>query len=220
MPRCLIFANGILPDPAAARRIIQDDDFIVCADGGTQHALTLDLIPRVLIGDLDSVSEGQTQQMIDRGVEVFQFPRDKNETDLELALDYAIEQNYREIVVMAALGGRLDQTLGNLSLLSALRPPSSVIRFDDGVEQAFFCRDHAEVRGMPGDIVSLLPWGGDVTGVRTQGLKWPLTDETLYSHKTRGVSNELLGDEASVTIASGLLLIVCRSKGAREQEGK
>ncbi len=210
MPRCLIFANGTLPDLDAARRLIRADDFIICADGGTRHALTLGLLPRVIIGDLDSVPEGQAQQMIDQGVEVFQFPRDKNETDLELALEYAVEQNHREIVIVAALGDRLDQTLGNIALLTDPRYSKFDIRLDDGVEQALFCSDQTEIHGTSNDIVSLIPWGGEVTGVRTRGLKWPLVDETLYPHKTRGISNEMTGEVAHVQIASGLLLIVHR----------
>ena len=210
MPRCLIFANGTLPDLDSARRLIRADDFIICADGGTRHALTLGLLPRVIIGDLDSVPEGQAQQMIDQGVEVFQFPRDKNETDLELALEYAVEQNHREIVIVAALGDRLDQTLGNIALLTDPRYSKFDIRLDDGVEQALFCSDQTEIHGTSNDIVSLIPWGGEVTGVRTRGLKWPLVDETLYPHKTRGISNEMTGEVAHVQIASGLLLIVHR----------
>ena len=210
MSRVVIFANGTLPDLDSARRLIRTDDFILCADGGTRHALTLGLLPRIIIGDLDSVMPEQIQQMIDDGVEIFQFPRDKNETDLELALEYAIEHGYREIVIVAALGDRLDQTLGNIALLTDPRYSIFDIRLDDGIEQAFFCRDESEIEGTPGDILSLVPWGGEVTGVRTQGLKWPLADETLSPHKTRGISNEMLDDVAKVKIKSGLLLVVHR----------
>ena len=210
MSRAVIFANGTLPDLDSARRLLRADDFILCADGGTRHALTLALLPRAIIGDLDSVMPEQIQQMIDDGVEIFQFPRDKNETDLELALEYAIEHGYREIVIVAALGDRLDQTLGNIALLTDPRYSIFDIRLDDGIEQAFFCRDESEIEGTPGDVLSLVPWGGEVSGVRTEGLKWPLADETLYPHKTRGISNEMLGEVAQVKIKSGLLLIVHR----------
>ena len=212
MPRCLIFANGTLPDPASARRLVRADDFILCADGGTRHALTLGLTPRVVIGDLDSVTGEERGKMKEAGAQVIQFPRDKNETDLELALDYAVEHGYREIVIVAALGDRLDQTLGNLSLLANVERSTLNVQLDDGVEQAFFCRDESKIEGSPGDTVSLLPWGGEATGVRTEGLKWPLKDETLLPHKTRGISNEMLGEIAQVKIKSGLLLIIHRRK--------
>ncbi|PIV28566.1 MAG: hypothetical protein COS37_00665, partial [Anaerolineae bacterium CG03_land_8_20_14_0_80_58_20] len=83
-------------------------------------------------------------------------------------------------------------------------------RLDDGVEQTFFCRDRSEVEGRRGDLVSLIPWGGEVRGVRTQGLRWQLSDEVLLPHKTRGISNEMTGEVANIQIQSGLLLIVHR----------
>ena len=210
MSRCLIFANGSLPDLEAARRLLRGDDFILCADGGTRHALALGLTPSAIIGDFDSIADDEKRKMKMSGVEIIQHPRDKNETDLELALGHAIRLGYREIVIMGALGGRLDQTLGNLALLSDTHHASPVTRIDDGVESAQFCRGQARVEGRRGDLVSLIPWGGEVTGIRTEGLRWPLSDETLYPEKTRGISNELTGGTAHIQIKTGLLLIVHR----------
>ena len=196
MPRCLIFANGTLPDPNSARQLIRPDDFILAADGGSRHARTLGLLPSIVIGDLDSITPEERRKMKDGGVELIEHPRDKNETDLELALNYAVEKGYREIVIVAALGGRLDQTLGNLALLANVQLATLNIRLDDGLESAFFCRDQAEVQGRRGDLVSLIPWGGEVRGVRTEGLRWPLSNETLSAHQTRGISNEMTGEIA------------------------
>lgn len=211
LSRAIIFANGHLPDLAAARALVRADDILIAADGGTRHALALGMMPSVVIGDFDSISQEERHKVEEAGVRLIQHPRDKDETDLELALDYAVENGRREIVIVAALGNRLDQTLANLALLTGLRLSVLDIRLDDGLEEAFFCRRRAEVRGRGGDLVSLIPWGGAATGVRTDGLKWPLSDETLYPEKTRGVSNEMLAEAAQIQIASGLLLIVhCR----------
>ena len=210
MPRCIIFANGTLPDPNSARRLIRPDDFILAADGGSRHARTLSLLPSIVIGDLDSISEEERRKRKEEGTELIEYSRDKNETDLELALNYAVEKGFREIVIVAALGDRLDQTLGNLALLANIQLATLNIRLDDGLESASFCRDQAEVRGRRGDLVSLIPWGGDAHGVRTEGLRWPLSNETLRAHQTRGISNEMLGDVAHIQIESGLLLIVHR----------
>ena len=209
MSRCIIFANGTLPDLDSARRLIRPADLILAADGGTRHALDLGLTPSVIIGDLDSLTF-DLRPLTDLGTKVIQHPRDKNETDLELALDYAIENGQTEIIIVAALGGRIDQALGNLALLTDVQRSTFNLKLDDGVEQVFFCRARSEVEGRRGDLVSLIPWGGEVRGVRTEGLRWPLSDETLHPHKTRGISNELLGEAASVKIESGLLLIVHR----------
>ena len=208
MQRIIIFANGDLPDLNKARDLLLADDFIICADGGTRHALALGLTPNLVIGDMDSIQNDQWQRLQTLGVAVELFPRDKNETDLELAINRAIELEPREIVIVAALGGRLDQTIGNIALLTDLQLATFDVRLDDGVEEMFFCRDQVQVQGRSGDIVSLIPWGNPVRGVQTQGLKWILDNETLYPEKTRGISNEMLSESANIKISSGNLLII------------
>lgn len=210
MQRIIIFANGELTDLDKARSLIHKDDYIICADGGTRHALALTLMPNLVIGDMDSAEKGQLQKLRQDDVSMELFPHDKNETDLELAINRAIELNPKQIIIVAALGGRLDQTLANISLLTDMRLSSFDVRLDDGVEEIFLCRDRTQVLGRSGDIVSLMPWGGAVPEVKTIHLKWALNKETLYPDKTRGVSNEMLVESASISIGSGLLLIVHR----------
>ncbi len=119
MARLIIFANGILPDLESARQLIQPGDSLYAADGGTRHALALGLLPSVVIGDLDSLTPDDRQRLEAGGVEIQQYPRDKDKTDLELALDYChSNRTATKSSSSARLGGRLDQTLGNLSLLS------------------------------------------------------------------------------------------------------
>jgi len=206
--RILIFANGELPDINKARAILQSDDYIICADGGTRHASSLDLKPDLVIGDLDSADSGHLQKLQADGVPIEKYPRDKNETDLELAIDKAITLNPKEIIIVAALGGRLDQTLANIALLSNIQFSSLNIKLDDGVEEIFFCRDQVQVHGRSGDTVSLIPWQGAVVGIQTQNLKWTLDNETLFPEKTRGISNEMTADIANIKISSGMLLVV------------
>lgn len=217
MPRVIIFANGELPNIEKARALIRADDYIICADGGTRHALTLGLKPNLIVGDLDSVTHDELQKA---NAKTIQYPRDKNETDLELALDHALERKPASILFIAALGNRLDQTLGNISLLTDSRLATLDCRLDDGVEEVFFCRGRSKaqsravsqgIEGRRGDIVSLIPWHDAVKGIRTNGLRWPLNNETLYPEKTRGISNEMLDAVAEVSIKAGLLLIIhCR----------
>lgn len=210
MTRILIFANGTLPDLEAVRSLLRPDDLIIAADGGTRHALALGLTPSAVIGDLDSLLEEDQRAVESAGARLIRHSQDKDETDLELAIRYALQTEPESILILGALGGRLDQTLGNLALLSDPALASLDVRADDGVEEVFICRSQAGIHGRTGDIVSLIPWSDAVDGVRTEGLKWPLRNETLYAQKTRGISNELAGEEAKVEIASGLLLVVHR----------
>ena len=212
--RIIIFANGELPNPEKARALLRDDDFIIAADGGTRHVLALGRVPNVIIGDLDSLNVEPFDRLragsSTLNAEIIRFPADKNETDLELAIAHALNLHPEQVLIIAALGGRLDQTLGNITLISDLRPSTFGLRLDDGIEEVFFCHDQCEIHGAAGDLVSLIPWQGEVTGVRTTDLKWPLRDETLFPNKTRGISNEMLGDKAAVQIQSGSLLVVHR----------
>jgi thiamine pyrophosphokinase len=210
LQRIIIFANGELPDLNKARLLLRAGDHILCADGGTRHALALGIKPDLIIGDLDSADEGVVQEFRNDGVKIEAHPRDKNETDLELAIQRAIDLSPKQILIIAALGGRLDQTLANITLLSDPRLLAFDARLDDGVEEVLLCHDQVKVHGGTGDLVSLIPWHGDVSGVQTKGLKWALHRETLYADKTRGISNEMVTDPASIAIESGLLLIVHR----------
>lgn len=210
MKRILIFANGELPDLDKARLLLRTDDYVICADGGTRHALALNLEPNLILGDMDSAKKEQLQELKAAGVLLELFPHDKDETDLELAIHRAAALKPKQIIILAALGGRIDQTLANIALLADPQLASLDVRLDDGVEEVFLCRDQAEVRGRSGDLVSLIPWQGAVSGVQTNGLKWPLQREILYPDKTRGISNAMLGETASIFIASGLLLVAHR----------
>jgi thiamine pyrophosphokinase len=211
-PRILIFANGLLPDADRARRLVQPGDVVICADGGTRHALDLGLAPSLIIGDLDSLDSKDRARLERPGVSLRNYPHDKDETDLELAMREARKQQPSAIVIVGALGSRLDHTLGNLSILSDPDLAATDCRLDDGIEEAFFCRERSQVCGHAGDLVSLVPWGVVVTGVSTDGLRWPLRGESLRPDRTRGISNELLTGNAEVQIEEGLLLIVHRRR--------
>lgn len=210
--RIVIFANGELPNPDKARLLIKNDDHIICADGGTRHALALGIKPHLVIGDMDSAANRQLLELHRSGVEIEIFSHDKNETDLELALNRAVERVPRHILIVAALGGRLDQTLANITLLTDPRLAAFDVRLDDGVEQVFLCRETARVEGSRGDLLSLLPWQGPVTDIVTTNLKWRLDHEALYPDRTRGISNEMLDQNALISIGSGMLLVIHRRK--------
>jgi thiamine pyrophosphokinase len=210
LQRIIIFANGELPNPKRAQALVHTEDYIICADGGTRHTMALGIKPNLIVGDLDSADPAVLKKYQDEGVQVESYSQDKNETDLELALHRALELTPQQIIIVAALGGRLDQTLANITLLANPRLAAFDVRLDDGLEEIFICRAQAEVNGRIGDLVSLIPWLSTVSEVQTRNLKWPLRKETLYPDKTRGISNELTDTAASVSIGSGLLLIVHR----------
>ena len=206
--RALIFANGSLTDLEAARGLLRPGDYLVAADGGARHLASLGLRPDLLVGDLDSLTAQEVAGWGKQGVEILRFPPEKDETDLELALQITISRGYSDLTLLAALGGRIDQTLANIFLLGLPGLEKALVRLDDGRDELFLIHTRAEVHGKAGEIVSLLPLGGPAHGVTTRGLRYPLREESLFPERTRGISNELLADQAEVSLREGVLLCI------------
>jgi thiamine pyrophosphokinase len=125
-----------------------------------------------------------------------------------LALAHAYKAGHQPIIIIGANGGRLDQELGNLSLLADPEYSGADLRLDDGLTEAFFITSKAIIQGKAGDTVSLIPWGNPVEGVSTDGLVYPLHKETLLPYRTRSLSNQMLAETAKVSLKRGLLLCV------------
>ena len=204
--RAVIFANGELKDGEAVRRWLRPDDYLIAADGGLRHLQRLGLQPHRLIGDLDSLTPEEAAALQEAGVQVERHPAEKDETDLELAIQYALQQGYRQMRIVAALGGRLDQTLANLALLEMPGLEGVDVRLDDGQEEIFIIRDQAVVEGAVGDTVSLLAMNECTKGIVTSGLKYALNHETLCPNRTRGISNEMTAERAEIRLLTGKLL--------------
>jgi len=210
MHRIVIFANGDLNQPDRLGVHLRPDDHIFCADGGAVHAATLGLTPDVIIGDLDSLPPDLAAQMTARGVEIQRHPRHKDQTDLELAFDLAAARQPDEIMLVTALGGRLDQMLGNILLLT--RPAYAPIRLTlaDGPQRAVLLRsgDRLTIAGQSGDTLSLIPLTPTVTGVSLSGVGWPLQQATLSLGSTWSISNQMTGPEAVAQIGEGPALVI------------
>ncbi len=110
--RAVILANGVLSHPVN----IEKEDYIIAADGGIVNCRLLGLVPKVVIGDFDSIQAENLEELEKLGTRTIKFPERKDETDLELAIDHAVEAGYEDIVIFAALGERWDQTIANILL--------------------------------------------------------------------------------------------------------
>ncbi len=217
--RVVLFVNGDLPAADELRAQITHADLLIAVDGGLRHLETLGLTPHLIIGDLDSADPEQVAAHRSQGVEVRTFPADKNETDLELALEAALDFSPATIWVTAALGGRLDQTLANIFLLTRPDLAGRDIRLVDGRTEVFLIRQTAQLQGEIGQRVSLLPLNGPAAGIRTEGLKYPLNGETLYPEKTRGISNRMDSPTATISLHSGILLCIHETTLPVERHG-
>jgi thiamine pyrophosphokinase len=181
---------------------------VVAADGGVERAASLGLAVDVVIGDLDSVSPATLERAEAAGARVVRHPAAKDATDLELALDEAVALGARRVLVVASGGGRLDHLLASVLVLGSARYEALEIDALVGDALVHVIRGERTMRGTSGGLVTLLPLGGPAEGVTTTGLEYPLANETLHEGSTRGVSNLLVGAEATVSVARGVLLAV------------
>ncbi len=208
--RAIIVAGGRADAKEGWQHWVKEGDRIIGADGGAAQALAWGIVPDTVIGDMDSLSVKEQATLAERGCRFIEHPRAKDETDLELALRYASQQGAQEIVILGALGGRLDHTLSNVLLMTLPSLEGVSVRIADGSEEALLVRggEAVTLQGGVGDLVSLLPLGGDVRGVTTRGLAWPLERDTLHFGFSRGVSNEMTARVAQIEVAEGFLLVI------------
>jgi len=203
-----VFANGMLEEPEALRPYIHTGDYITAADAGARHVERLGLRLELLVGDLDSISQQELHYWQNSGCEILRFPPEKDDTDLELALATVWDRGYRTIRVAAGLGGRLDQTWGNVVMLAQMRYAVGDVRLEDGRTQVSVIRRARQIQGQAGDTISLLPLDGPALGVVTSGLVYPLEAEDLDPHRTRGISNILAANSAEVRLEHGTLICI------------
>jgi len=207
--KALILVNGELYSPGVLRRRIRAEtfDLVLGADRGAGYAKTLNVTLDAVIGDLDSLSDSTRQSI--GNAEFISYPSEKNETDLELTLLYAKEKGADRIVIIGAMGGRMDMTIGNITLITNTGFSSCRIEVWHGEQTGWVIKPPGEdISGRLGDTVSLIPLGGNASGITTEGLAYPLKDEELPSGSVRGISNLLEKSSAHVGLSNGLLLAV------------
>ena len=213
----VIVVGGGASPPPSLRAALPDTSIVICADRGYAHALTLGLVPSMLIGDFDSLDAQLLADARVAGLTVEVHPTDKDATDLELALDRAIagaapEAGTLRLTVVATpdVGERIDHLLSQLALLAAPKYAQAELTAWFGTACVHIAHPSQAVdfQGRPGELVTLLAIGGEATGVSTTGLRFPLRHESLSPFSTRGVSNILADPSASITLAGGRLAVV------------
>jgi thiamine pyrophosphokinase len=204
MDTVLIFAGGDSPTGWLAEEV-PESDLVVAADSGYDLAVRSGFAVDVLVGDMDSI----TTDVIPGHVIVERHERDKDATDLELALVRVVEHRPQRIVVVGGAGGRVDHELATAGLICSDRW-SQVEEIDWVTDRAwsYVVRDRRRIHGDVGAIITLIPVGGPVFVIETRGLRWDLANATMPAGTTWGVSNEFTGPVADIHVGEGSLLAV------------
>jgi len=209
METAVIFFHGNLSDTSDLKYYISTKPLIICADGGTVHALNLDIIPDVVVGDFDSISDHDREILKKRDTKFISYPKEKDYTDAELAVQYAINHGAKKIIIAGLLGDRIDHMLANIFFLASLsqRIDICIIEKDQEIR---FVKKSIEIKGHKGDEVSLIPIQTDCTGISTDGLYYSLINATVPFGSTRGISNVMVSSKAKVMLKQGLLMVIYR----------
>lgn len=182
---------------------ITDSDYIICADSGYDRAIKYGIKPDVVVGDMDSVKSSYDEE------NVRVFPAKKDFTDSELALKHAIDKNFDDILMFGMIGTRFDHGFANISLL--LNGIGKNVCIIDSNNIIRMICDEISIEGNVGDTVSILPFSGDIEGITTNGLEYPLSDSVIKLGTSLGVSNRMTAKTCRITIKKGTALVI-RSK--------
>ena len=203
MNRCVIAGAADIADYERIRGKLREDDFFIYCDGGLKHMAGLERTPGLIVGDFDSAQDPHLD------VETIVLPCEKDDTDTVYAVKEAVKRGYEEFLLIGVCGGRLDHTLGNVSILLYL---------DSIGKKAAIMDDHSEMELISGQTVrvedrylyfSLLNISGCAEGITIRNAKYPLEEGTIRSEYQYGISNEVLpGKTAEISVKKGNLLLI------------
>ncbi len=205
---CVIFCGGRIADYSYIKKYVGDASLIISADSGAHHCRALGIVPDLLVGDFDSVSSDDFCALEKAGAKAVRFPAEKDMTDSELAVEIAIDRGCSRIILLGAIGSRLDHSVSNLFLLKKLHDANVDGIIADEKNEVRLISDYITLRREDDVFVTLLPINGTATGVTTRGLYYPLDNAVLAAGSSRGVSNRFSEEEAYVEVKNGCLLVV------------
>ena len=209
--RAIIFAGGDLVKGGGERRLLGGPwEYVILADSGAKHALDLGMEPTVLLGDMDSIDPGVRSRLAK--APTLTFPEDKDKTDSQLAVEWALARGANYILIAGGIGSRLDHSLANAHLLYLIHRAGATGVVTDGRQSVYLLLDHLALEAPPGHSLSILPLTTTCRSLVLQGLRWEVSGADLVIGDTRFVSNEFTHKPASLSLASGMALVIVGSE--------
>lgn len=211
--KCVIISGGLMEDDHYHRKLIKGAEKVICADGGGRHAARLGVTPDFIVGDLDTLLSEEINEWKKAGVEFIKYPKAKDYTDTHLALLKALELGYKQIEMVACLGGRFDHSLANVMLLALPAVRMVDLRILDPIQEIFLVKPGMKLIGNKGETISLLPLSEEVTGIVTSGLLYEVPAGKFTMGVSNGISNVFSAEEIKIILEKGLLLGIRIRKG-------
>ncbi len=203
-----IVTNGEIKNTNFLQSIIADSDYIICADGAIEYLMDLNIYPDLLVGDFDSINEETLEWVRKNNITAQRFPTNKDMTDTELAVEFALKQKPDKILITGALGSRGDHSLSNLMLLYKTHKLGVSAAVIDEINYITITSDVLKMKCQIGQTISIIPIGGDAKGVTLEGLEYPLNNYNIKMGSSLGISNRSISKEVVISVRDGILLVV------------
>lgn len=209
----VLICGGMISNYLACKGILPEKDvIIICADGGARHIQQLQLIPDLIMGDMDSIEPTLLIEM-KKTIKIEVFAPEKDLTDSELVALKAVEMGCTSLIFLAAWGSRMDHTLANIMLMERLAFDGRDCVMTDGVNFIYSVSKKITLdRKNASAMVSLLPSTPIVKGVSTRGLQYSIKQKDMRRGENIGVSNYIIDENAEISIEEGILLVVLSPK--------
>ncbi len=203
----VIVSGGYPPDLKLLNSYIDKADKLIGVDGAADLFESFGIIADILLGDFDTADEKNVTAQSIKGAEVIRLEPMKNETDTEAAVRLALDRGADDIVLLGAIGSRMDHTMSNIALLKLALDSGASMKIHNKNNEIFICNDYYEIKDRTGQTVSILPLGSDII-VSAKGLAYPLEDLLLAVGSSRGVSNIVKENHADIKIKDGYALVM------------
>lgn len=203
----LIISGGTPPKKETIVKYIDNGFSIIAADSGANSLYKYNIIPKILIGDFDSIDKNVLEYFKDK-CEITKYPKEKDYTDTEIALEKAIELNAKEIVFLGCTGTRVDHLIGNLCILNKAINRGVDAHIVDENNKITMIKESKTIYGKKGDIFSVFAFNTKVESLSVKNAKYELKDYNLEVEDSLTVSNEFVENEVHLEFSSGTLMII------------
>lgn len=201
----LVVLKGSPPSRELLDEFIPVADTVICADGAASVLKRYNVLPDVIMGDFDSVTEEMLNEFDSSTLIKIE---EQETTDGEKTLNYCLENGWHHIIVLGAFGGRIDHSLHNLELLKKYHRSELNIRMVTEKEELFLIAGRTIIQGEKGRRISIIPVCGVVNNVTTEGLAWNLERRRFSFGRFSSISNRFEAVEAVIDFDEGELLVI------------
>lgn len=205
MNNCVIFLNGVIENDEFIKEVINKDDFMIAVDGGFNHINRLGFSPDLILGDFDS---SEYNMALESNGEIHKYSSDKNATDGEIAIDYVIESDFDEVIIVGALGNRIDHMLSNIYMLEKLSDAGITGKIISYKNEINFLADELVLYRGKYKYFSVLSITDMVSGLSIKNSRYDLKEAELSRWESLCISNEFLEETVNISLKKGKAIVI------------